>query len=197
MSSKYAVNPADYSIKSYVQEGAMGKVFAAVRKTDGTKVALKFFGYTMREPSFADMEKEIQLLISLRGVEGIVQLEGVFLDTVNGMLPGKKHKGSFPVIVMEMVEGGELFDRINNRSSVSERDLAQIFGHTIQAIRSLHEKNYIHRDLKLENLMLVNMEEDSKIKLIDFGKLTCNFYIFPKNKLHVTVTLPCNMQAQQ
>jgi serine/threonine protein kinase/Ca2+-binding EF-hand superfamily protein len=166
-----SVNPADYAVKSYVQEGAMGKVFAAVRKTDGKKVAMKFFGYTTRAPHEADMEKEIQLLLSLRGIEGIVQLEGVFLDTVDGMLPGKKFKGEFPVIVMEMIEGGELFDRINNRSSVSESDLAEVFTHTIVALQSLHERKFIHRDLKLENLMLVNMAEDSKIKLIDFGMM--------------------------
>ena len=149
----------------------MGKVFAAVNKTTGKRVAMKFFGYTERAPSFADMEKEIQLLISLKGIDGIVQLEGVFLDTVNGMLPGKRHRGEFPVIVMEMIEGGELFDRINNRSTVSERDLAKVFRHIIIAMQSLHERRFIHRDLKLENLMLVNNEEDSKIKLIDFGMM--------------------------
>lgn len=169
--AKYVVNPGDYSVKSYIQEGAMGKVFAAVRISDGKKVAMKFFGYTIRRPTFSEMEKEIQLLMSLKGIDGIVQLEGVFLDTADGMLPGKRHKGEFPVIVMEMIEGGELFDRINNRATVSERDLAVVFRHTIDAIQSLHEMKFIHRDLKLENLMLVSTEDDSKIKLIDFGMM--------------------------
>jgi serine/threonine protein kinase len=111
----------DYCDLQYLREGGWGKVYAAVRKSDHKKVAMKFFGYTGNEPIHSEIYKEIALLMNLAGVEGIVQLEGVFDDTAPGYVKNKNpsFRRSYPVIVMEQIQGGELYDRILNRETVS------------------------------------------------------------------------------
>ena len=57
-------------------------------------------------------------------------------------------------IVMELVQGGELFDRIVERSGYTEknaRDLIKIF---LETVAYMHDANVVHRDLKPENLLL-------------------------------------------
>lgn len=128
-----------------------GKVFAATRKCDGKKCALKFFGYTNHKPVLKDINQEISLMISLDKVEGICQLLGVFEDTPEGFMPEKfiSFRNPYPVIVMEMLEGGDLFARIMARRTVTENYLAVTFMSMVRALQSLHGRNFIHRDLKL------------------------------------------------
>ena len=81
-------------------------VYSATRKRDGRKVALKFFGYTKRLATPDDIQHEIDLMAALKGVEGFIQAEGVFWDTVEGIVPeSKQHSVACPVIVMELMEG--------------------------------------------------------------------------------------------
>ena len=128
-----------------------GKVFAGTRKSDGKKCALKFFGYTNHRPVLQDIYQEIRLMISLECVEGVCQLLGVFDDTPEGLMPEKysAFNDSYPVIVMEMLEGGDLFGRISSRPEVTENYLAVTFMSMVRALQSLHGRNFIHRDLKL------------------------------------------------
>ena len=79
-----AVERNDYIVKDYVQEGALGTVYSGVRVSDGHMVALKFFGYTKKRPKEADVEKEVSILCDLKGVSGVVQIEGVFFDSEEG-----------------------------------------------------------------------------------------------------------------
>mmetsp|Transcript_3838 Transcript_3838/g.5968 ORF Transcript_3838/g.5968 Transcript_3838/m.5968 type:complete len:729 (+) Transcript_3838:136-2322(+) len=159
----------NYVINSYLQEGGMGKVYSGMCKSTGARVALKFFGYTMLPPNEQDIVNEIEVMSLLTGTEGIVQLNGIFMDTAEGLISGKNFKAPHPVIVMELVEGGELSDRIYKRKAVSERDLAKMFKRVVRALECLHRRRCIHRDIKLENIMLVGDEEDSPVRLIDFG----------------------------
>jgi len=147
----------------------MGKVYSGMCRSTGNRVALKFFGYTLQTPTENDIINEIQVMSLLAGTDGIVQLYGVFMDTSEGYIDGKHFKEPHPVIVMELVEGGELSDRIYNRKCVSESYLAKMFKRVIRAMECLHKRRCIHRDIKLENIMLVGYEEDSPVKFIDFG----------------------------
>ena len=56
-------------------------------------------------------------------------------------------------------------------STVSETDLANMFRQILFALQGIHGKGYIHRDLKLENIMMLNQKPDSPIRLIDFGMM--------------------------
>ena len=72
-------------------------------------------------------------------------------------------------LVMELVTGGELFDRIVAKGSYSEKDAAQCLKELCSALKYLHEKKIVHRDLKPENLLYDSPAEDAKIKVADFG----------------------------
>ncbi|CAE7838641.1 Nuak2, partial [Symbiodinium microadriaticum] len=84
----------------------------------------------------------------------IVEIHGTFIDTPTGCIPGKRFPSVHPVIVMDYLTGGDMFDRIQYQETVSERDLSRIFRQIIVALDSVHQRGYIHRDLKLENVML-------------------------------------------
>ena len=74
-------------------------------------------------------------------------------------------------IMMEYLEGGELFDVIISQGFFSELDAARIMKQLLSAVNFLHSKNIVHRDLKPENIMLTSKPVDNKfeIKIIDFG----------------------------
>jgi serine/threonine protein kinase len=165
------INFHDYEVEGFVQKGGWGTVYAARRKRDGKKFAMKFFGYTDRQPGIAEIANEISLMLSLDGISGVVQLEGVFHDTATGLMPNKNRRfmQPYPVIVMEMIEGGELYARIANRTSVTERYLARMFRSFIRGLQGIHSRRYVHRDLKLDNILLMSADEDTLVKIIDFG----------------------------
>jgi serine/threonine protein kinase len=166
----------------------MGSVYYGVRRSDQVPVALKFFGYTHRAPSEESIREEIRVMMALKNVDGVVHLHGTFLDSATGYIEGKRFPVPRPVLVMDFLEGylptslitpdlslcilgGDLCDRIMQMSSVSENDLANIFRQILLALQGIHDKGYIHRDLKLENIMMLNQNPDSPIRLIDFGMM--------------------------
>uniref|UniRef100_A0A1I8HY06 Protein kinase domain-containing protein n=1 Tax=Macrostomum lignano TaxID=282301 RepID=A0A1I8HY06_9PLAT len=72
-------------------------------------------------------------------------------------------------MVLELVTGGELFDRIVSRGSYNEKDASQCIGQLLDGLRYLHERGIIHRDLKPENLLYEDEREEAKLKIADFG----------------------------
>ncbi|KAL2921011.1 Calcium-dependent protein kinase 24 [Bienertia sinuspersici] len=72
-------------------------------------------------------------------------------------------------LVMELCEGGELFDRIVARGHYSERAAALVVRTILQVVKVCHEHGVIHRDLKPENFLFANKNESAVLKAIDFG----------------------------
>ncbi|KAE8583138.1 hypothetical protein XENTR_v10020438 [Xenopus tropicalis] len=70
---------------------------------------------------------------------------------------------------MELVTGGELFDRIIERGYYTEKDASQLIRQVLDAVQYLHNMGIVHRDLKPENLLYATPFEDSKIMISDFG----------------------------
>ena len=75
-------------------------------------------------------------------------------------------------LVMELCKGGELFDRIKSRGQYSERAAANVCATLVEALLYCHSNGIVHRDVKPENILLINRNDDTDIKLIDFGVAT-------------------------
>jgi serine/threonine protein kinase len=74
-------------------------------------------------------------------------------------------------LVQELCLGGELFDRLDEQPDYhyTEAECARLVKQMLNAVRYLHSKGIIHRDLKLENFLFSGTEKDSELKMIDFG----------------------------
>ncbi|CAI5979337.1 unnamed protein product [Closterium sp. NIES-64] len=94
---------------------------------------------------------------------GVVQLRGVFEDEHSVHL------------VMDLCEGGELFDEVVRRGRLSERDAANVFAQVASAVAHCHARGVLHRDLKPENILLTRdpsapfSTAPLTTKLADFG----------------------------
>mmetsp|Transcript_26040 Transcript_26040/g.71417 ORF Transcript_26040/g.71417 Transcript_26040/m.71417 type:complete len:355 (+) Transcript_26040:634-1698(+) len=72
-------------------------------------------------------------------------------------------------LVMEEMDGGELFDRIVAKAYYNEKEARDTCKILIEAVGYMHHNNVAHRDLKPENLLLVSKNDDSQVKIADFG----------------------------
>ncbi|KAL6973326.1 Calcium-dependent protein kinase 10 [Sarracenia purpurea var. burkii] len=104
-----------------------------------------------------DVRREVRIMSSLPDHPNIVRLKASYEDDESVHL------------VMELCEGGELFDRIVARGHYSERAAAGILRTIAEVVRMCHENGVMHRDLKPENFLFANKKENSPLKAIDFG----------------------------
>mmetsp|Transcript_2519 Transcript_2519/g.3707 ORF Transcript_2519/g.3707 Transcript_2519/m.3707 type:complete len:361 (-) Transcript_2519:172-1254(-) len=72
-------------------------------------------------------------------------------------------------MVMEVLKGGELFDRIVKKQFYSEKQARDVLMVLLEAVKYIHDRNIAHRDLKPENLLLVSKDDDALLKVADFG----------------------------
>lgn len=102
------------------------------------------------------LKDEIAVLTELKH-PNIIRLYNVFDE--------KEHY----FLVTEQMMGGELFDRIVQKSYYNEKEARDTTLVLFKAIAFCHQHQVAHRDLKPENLLLLNNESDSNIKIADFG----------------------------
>lgn len=170
------VKAEDYVIDpKCVATGAWGTVHRATKKQTGELVAMKFFGYTKNQPVNRMISAEVMCMMKLVGVSGAVQIIGIFRDTKLGLVPNKNKKfcDCYPVIVMEYLAGGDMFSmvtrRIEQNLPVNEKVLAIAFKSVITSLLSIHKQNFLHRDLKLDNLVLSSNDSNAVVKVVDCG----------------------------
>jgi len=72
-------------------------------------------------------------------------------------------------LVIELVTGGELFDKITQIGCYSEATASVLVGNILRAVKYLHDLGIAHRDLKPTNLLLKSPDNDTDIKIADFG----------------------------
>lgn len=142
-------------------EGQYGKVFLVDDKTMKRQVAVKVVSKkglkTAEDKAFMQSELKIH---SECDHPNIIKLYEYFSD-----------KKSF-YLVLELMAGGELFDRIfdkENPVKYTEKKAATVVRNITEALLYLHEKNIVHRDIKPENLLLPTKEDDTNVKLCDLG----------------------------
>jgi serine/threonine protein kinase len=72
-------------------------------------------------------------------------------------------------LVMEKVDGGDVFDQILQRQAYTEEDARGLIARLLRAVKGLHDVSICHRDLKPQNLLLMSSDDCTKIKVADFA----------------------------
>lgn len=72
-------------------------------------------------------------------------------------------------LILELCSGGELFDRIVAQERYNEAEAAAVVRQIAAGLAALHRANIVHRDLKPENCLFLSKEENSPLKIMDFG----------------------------
>ncbi|KAF7490331.1 Calcium/calmodulin-dependent protein kinase type 1 [Sarcoptes scabiei] len=146
-----------YELKDLLGTGAFSQVFLAQNRSDACQmVAVKCIDKKALKGKEDSLDNEIKVLRKLKH-KNIVQLIETFEDRNKVYL------------VMELVTGGELFDRIVEKGSYTEKDASLLIKQILEAVDYMHSQGVVHRDLKPENLLYYCQAEDSKIMISDFG----------------------------
>lgn len=147
-----------FKIGKVLGSGSFGEVRKVVHKETNEIRAVKIFrkDLAVSNLTIEKLMEEIQVLKVLDH-PNIIRLYEFFEDSKRFY------------IVMELCNGGELFDEILNKQSFSEGVAATIVYQLISAVAYMHSKDVVHRDLKPENILLEERGDVMNIKLIDFG----------------------------
>lgn len=132
----------EYDLVEKMGDGAFSNVYKAIERKTGRKVAVKVVRkYELNHSQRANILKEVQIM---RGIDhpGIVRLLQFFESDEHYFL------------VLELMEGGELFHQIVKLTYFSEALARHVIVQVAQGIRYLHEeRGVVHRDIKPENLL--------------------------------------------
>ncbi|XP_071789769.1 serine/threonine-protein kinase Chk2-like [Asterias amurensis] len=152
-----------YILSKVLGRGACGLVRLAFRKGSCEKFAIKIIEkktFSIGGSVLSNMEKtvmeEVNILKSLDH-PCIIAIEDVC------------HTDDKLYIILELVEGGELFDRVISVKKFDELTARVLFYQMLLATKYLHDNGITHRDLKPENILLTNDENQTLIKVTDFG----------------------------
>ncbi|KAF1784025.1 Calcium/calmodulin-dependent/calcium-dependent protein kinase [Phytophthora cactorum] len=167
-----ALLPNEYVLECVAGKGTTSTCYKCMRRTDGRRFACKIIEKRKLAPSArkrmevaAQLRREVEVL---RRVDHphIAKLEQSFEDD------------NYLILVMELMEGGELFDAIVDKGRFSEREAVHVARCILSAIQHMHERGVVHRDLKPENMLLAvstrrgrreDVASPLDIKIIDFG----------------------------
>src|SRR5262245_55435243 len=151
-----------YEVSSLLGSGGMGEVYRARDAKLNRDVALKILpdSFATDVERLARLKREAQLLASLNhpNIGAIYGFEDSDLSTSSG-------QAGVPALVLELVEGPTLADRIAEGPLPLDEVLA-IAKQIAEALEAAHEQGIIHRDLKPAN---IKVTPDSRVKVLDFG----------------------------
>ncbi|XP_036845333.1 hormonally up-regulated neu tumor-associated kinase homolog A-like [Oncorhynchus mykiss] len=150
----------NYLIGRKLGEGSFAKVREGLHAMTGEKVAVKVIDKRKaKKDSYVtkNLRREGQIQQMIRH-PNITQLLDI-LETENSYY-----------LVMELCPGGNLMNRIYDKKKLDERETQKYVRQLVMAVEHLHRAGVVHRDLKIENLLL---DEQEHIKLIDFGLSNC------------------------
>ncbi|KAF7096961.1 hypothetical protein CFC21_098840 [Triticum aestivum] len=144
-----------YEVGRTIGQGSFAKVKFAVDADTGAPVAMKVLDKAtiLNNRMLQQIKKEISIMKIVRH-PNIIRL--------NEVLAGQTKI----YIIMELITGGELFDKIARQGKLRENEARKYFQQLIDAINYCHSKGVYHRDLKPENLLL---DSRGNLKVSDFG----------------------------
>uniref|UniRef100_A0A3Q4B688 non-specific serine/threonine protein kinase n=1 Tax=Mola mola TaxID=94237 RepID=A0A3Q4B688_MOLML len=150
----------NYLIGRKLGEGSFAKVREGLHALTGEKVAVKVIDKRKAK-------KDSYVTKNLRR-EGHIQ-QMIRHPNITQLLDILETENSY-YLVMELCPGGNLMNRIYDKKRLDERETQKYIRQLVLAVEHLHRAGVVHRDLKIENLLL---DEQDNIKLIDFGLSNC------------------------
>lgn len=146
----------EYILGQTLGEGEFGKVKMGWKRDGGAQVAIKLIRRESLGSNPSRLPKIYREIAILRGLEhpNIVRL--------HEMVETERHIG----IILEYASGGELFDYILQNRYLKDNAARRLFAQLVSGVGYLHKKGIVHRDLKLENLLL---DRNRNIIITDFG----------------------------
>ncbi|WP_128379151.1 serine/threonine-protein kinase [Streptomyces cavernae] len=148
-----------YRLQERLGRGGMGVVWRATDQLLGRQVAVKELAL---DRTLSADEARVQRERTLREARAVAQLRHPHIIVVHDVVEDDER----PFIVMELLEGGSLADRITNEGPVDADEAARIGIGLLGALRKAHGSGVLHRDLKPANVLL---SEEGRVVLTDFG----------------------------
>uniref|UniRef100_A0ACB8G549 Ribosomal protein S6 kinase alpha-5 n=1 Tax=Sphaerodactylus townsendi TaxID=933632 RepID=A0ACB8G549_9SAUR len=134
-------------------EGSFSICRKCLHKKTNQEYAVKIISKRLE----AIIQREITALKLCEGHPNVVKLHEIYHDQLHTFL------------VMELLKGGELLERIRKKTLFSETEASYIMRRLVSAVSHMHDVGVVHRDLKPENLLFSDESDNSEIKIIDFG----------------------------
>ncbi|XP_029496073.1 ribosomal protein S6 kinase alpha-2-like isoform X2 [Oncorhynchus nerka] len=142
-----------YEMKEDVGLGAYSVCKRCIHKITSVEYAVKIIDRAKKDPS-----EEIEILLRYGQHPNIITMKDVYDD------------GKYVYLVMELMRGGELLDRILHQKSFSERETSAVLCTITKTVEYLHSQGVVHRDLKPSNILYVDETGDPEsIRICDFG----------------------------
>ncbi|XP_019826003.2 AP2-associated protein kinase 1 isoform X11 [Bos indicus] len=164
----FGIGRQQVTVDEVLAEGGFAIVFL-VRTSNGMKCALKRM-FVNNEHDLQVCKREIQIMRDLSGHKNIV---GYIDSSINSVSSGDVWE---VLILMDFCRGGQVVNLMNQRlqTGFTENEVLQIFCDTCEAVARLHQCKtpIIHRDLKVENILL---HDRGHYVLCDFGSATNKF----------------------
>ncbi|KAH1194703.1 Calcium-dependent protein kinase 7 [Glycine max] len=150
---------ARYELGRELGRGEFGITYLCTDKETGEELACKSISKKKLRTAIDidDVRREVEIMRHLPQHPNIVTLKDTYEDD------NAVH------LVMELCEGGELFDRIVARGHYTERAAAAVTKTIVEVVQMCHKQGVMHRDLKPENFLFANKKETAALKAIDFG----------------------------
>ncbi|NXH68682.1 KS6A2 kinase, partial [Hydrobates tethys] len=142
-----------YEIKEDIGIGSYSVCKRCVHKATEAEFAVKIIDKSKRDPS-----EEIEILLRYGQHPNIITLKDVYDD------------GKYVYLVMELMRGGELLDRILRQKCFSEREASAVLCTITRTVDYLHSQGVVHRDLKPSNILYMDESGNpDSIRICDFG----------------------------
>ncbi|MGJ5753876.1 serine/threonine-protein kinase [Streptomyces puniciscabiei] len=149
-----------YRLEARIGRGGMGVVWRAEDQVLGRRVAVKEL---LPDDSLAEGDARRRRDRTFREARAVAQLRHPHIIVVHDVVEQDER----PYLVMELIEGGSLADRISQQGPVDAAEAARIGIALLGAVRTAHEAGVLHRDIKPANVLIES--DTGRVVLTDFG----------------------------
>jgi len=145
-----------YEIQAELGSGTFATVKLGILKQTGKAYAIKIIDKATLQENREALLTEISILKQVDH-PNVINMKEIF----------ETRKKLY--LIMDVLDGGELFDRIVENGTFTEKDASNLTRSILGATKYLHDLGIVHRDLKPENLLYTDTTDKAEIKIADFG----------------------------